>query len=379
MKYYLIAGEASGDLHASHLMTALLERDPDAQFRFFGGDMMAAVGGTLVRHYRDMAYMGFVQVVRHLPTILGNMKFCREDIRAFAPDALILIDYPSFNLKMAKFAKSLGLPVFYYISPKIWAWKEWRVKDIKRYVDRMLCILPFEKEFYARHGFDITYVGNPTLDEITAFLKKPQQPLRVEGGKELSPRPIVGIIAGSRRAEVRENLPRMLEAMRSFDGYQPVIAGAPGLTREFYREVLGPTDVPIVFGQTYELMRHARAALVTSGTATLETALLDTPQVVCYHVGGGPLFYSIMSRVLKVKYVSLVNLIADREIVSELLGYKFTTEAVIEHLRRILPDGEARSRMMAGYGDVRRRLGKPGAPRHAAEAIVRAIDEIRKA
>ena len=371
MKYYLIAGEASGDLHASHLMAALRERDPEARFRFFGGDMMAGVGGELVRHYRDMAYMGFVQVVRHLPEILSLMRTCRADIRAWQPDVVILVDYPSFNLKVARFVKEeLGLPVVYFISPKIWAWKEYRIKQIKRYVDLMLCILPFEREFYARHGFPITYVGNPTLDEVTHYLKNSQRPLRPEGGTELPGRPIVGIIAGSRKAEVKQNLPRMLEAMRRFPQCEPVIAGAPGLTPEFYREVLGEAHVPIVFGQTFELMRHARAALVTSGTATLETALLDTPQVVCYHVGGGPLFYRIMSRVLKVRFVSLVNLIADREVVTELLGYRFTADAVVEELSKILTDGEARSRMMMGYAQVRERLGKPGAPQHAAEAIV---------
>lgn len=374
MRYYLIAGEASGDLHAANLMRELKSEDPKAEFRFFGGDMMAAQGGTLVKHYREMAYMGFVQVIRHLPTILQNMKQCKADILAFRPDVVILVDYPSFNLKIARFVKEkLGVPVHYYISPKIWAWKEWRIKEIKRYVDKMLCILPFETDFYKRHDYPVEYVGNPTVDELTEFLKN-QQDIEPVGLKyELSKKEVVAILAGSRKAEVQANLPRMLEAMRLFPDYQPVIAGAPGLTPDFYRDALGGADVPVIFGETYALLREARAALVTSGTATLETAVLGTPQVVCYHVGGGRLFYEIMSRVLKVRFVSLVNLIVDDEVVPELLGYKFTPEAVADKLGRILPDSEKRRQMLAGYAQMRERLGEVGAPRNAAAIIVKAL------
>lgn len=374
MRYYLIAGEASGDLHAANLMRALKQEDPEAEFRYFGGDMMAAQGGTLVKHYRDMAYMGFVQVIRHLPTILQNMKTCKEDLLAFRPDVVILVDYPSFNLKIARFVKEeLGVPVHYYISPKIWAWKEWRIKEIKQYVDKMLCILPFETDFYNRHNYPVDYVGNPTVDELTEFLKKQQGAVSIIDKYELPKKEVVAILAGSRKAEVQANLPRMLEAMRLFPDYQPVIAGAPGLTPEFYCEVLGSTEVPVIFGETYALLCEARVALVTSGTATLETAVLGTPQVVCYHVGGGRFFYELMSRVLKVRFVSLVNLIVDEEVVPELLGYKFTTEAVAEQLRAILPDGEKRSRMLAGYARMRERLGEVGAPRNAAAIIVKAL------
>ncbi|MEG1522322.1 MAG: lipid-A-disaccharide synthase [Bacteroidales bacterium] len=374
MKYYLIAGEASGDLHAANLMHALKQEDPEAEFRFFGGDLMQAEGGTLVKHYREMAYMGFVQVIKHLPAILRNMRQCQQDILAFRPDVVILVDYPSFNLKIARFVKEhLDIPVHYYISPKIWAWKEYRIKDIKRYVDKMLCILPFETDFYARHQYPVEYVGNPTVDELTDFLKNKKQADSFKHESELSEKQVVAILAGSRKAEVKANLPRMLEVMQAFPQYEPVIAGAPGLTPEFYREVLGDNKIRIVFGKTHELLLNARAALVTSGTATLETAVLNVPQVVCYHVGGGKLFYNIMSRVLKVRFVSLVNLIVDEEVVPELLGYKFTPDRVIEELSAILPEGEKREAMLAGYQRMRRRLGGVGAARNAAASVVKDV------
>lgn len=377
MRYYLIAGEASGDLHAANLMRTLKAEDAQAEFRYFGGDLMQAQGGELVKHYREMAYMGFVQVIRHLPAILRNMKQCQEDILAFRPDVVILVDYPSFNLKIARFVKErLDIPVYYYISPKIWAWKEHRIKQIKRYIDKMFCILPFEVEFYAKHQYPVEYVGNPTVDELTDLLKKHQQENGVKQKTELSEKTIVALLAGSRKAEVKANLPRMLEAMAEFPDYEPVIAGAPGLTPEFYREVLGDSPVRIVFGQTHELLLSARAALVTSGTATLETAVLGVPQVVCYHVGGGRLFYAIMSRVLKVRFVSLVNLIADKEVVCELLGYKFTTARVVEELGKILPDGADRSKMLGGYELMRSKLGDVGAARNAARSIAHELRRI---
>ncbi|MEG2947248.1 MAG: lipid-A-disaccharide synthase, partial [Bacteroidales bacterium] len=328
----------------------------------------------LVKHYREMAYMGFVQVIKHLPAILRNMRQCQQDILAFRPDVVILVDYPSFNLKIARFVKEhLDIPVHYYISPKIWAWKEYRIKDIKRYVDKMLCILPFETDFYARHQYPVEYVGNPTVDELTDFLKNKKQADSFKHESELSEKQVVAILAGSRKAEVKANLPRMLEVMQAFPQYEPVIAGAPGLTPEFYREVLGDNKIRIVFGKTHELLLNARAALVTSGTATLETAVLNVPQVVCYHVGGGKLFYNIMSRVLKVRFVSLVNLIVDEEVVPELLGYKFTPDRVIEELSAILPEGEKREAMLAGYQRMRRRLGGVGAARNAAASVVKDV------
>ena len=374
MRYYLIAGEASGDLHASNLMRALKEKDPQAEFRYFGGDLMQAQGGALVKHYREMAYMGFVQVVRHLPTILKNMKLCQRDIVAFRPDVVILVDYPSFNLKIARFVKeNLDVPVHYYISPKIWAWKEYRVRDIKRYIDKMLCILPFETEFYAKHDYPVVYVGNPTVDELTDLLKNNQSAEAFKQKYELSEKEIVAILAGSRKAEVKANLPKMLDAMESFPEYEPVIAGAPGLTADFYNEVVGNRRVKIVFGETHSLLMNARAALVTSGTATLETAVLGVPQVVCYHVGGGKLFYNLMSKVLKVRFVSLVNLIVDEEVVVELLGYQFTPERVVEELEVLLPDGLCRSNMLKGYARMMKQLGGVGAAEHAANAVLQEL------
>ncbi|MGL4292444.1 MAG: lipid-A-disaccharide synthase [Bacteroidales bacterium] len=372
MKYYLIAGEASGDLHASNLMRALREKDPNAEFRFFGGDLMQAQGGELVKHYRDMAYMGFVQVVRHLPTIMNNMKTCQQDIRSYQPDVVILVDYPSFNLKIARFVKEkLDIPVHYYISPKIWAWKEYRIKEIKKYVDKMLCILPFEESFYAGHDYAVEYVGNPTVDELTVLLQNKTSDKDFRRKYELSGNGIVAILAGSRRAEVRENLPKMLEALKSFPELQPVIAGAPGLTFEFYREILGDSGVKVIFNATHELLLHADVAVVTSGTATLETAVLGVPQVVCYHVGGGRFFYELMSRVLKVKYVSLVNLIVDDHVVAELLGYKFTPDSLIRELRRITEDGREREKMLEGYRRMMQCLGGIGAAEKAAGAVVK--------
>ncbi|MEG1617727.1 MAG: lipid-A-disaccharide synthase [Bacteroidales bacterium] len=374
MKYYLIAGEASGDLHASHLMHALKKEDPQAEFRCFGGDLMQEQGAVVVKHYRDMAFMGFVAVIRNLKTILGNMELCKRDIEAFRPDVVVLVDYPSFNLKIARFVKEkLGIPVYYYISPKIWAWKEYRIKQIKKYIDKMFCILPFEVDFYKKHNYPVDYVGNPTLDELVGNPKKYESGPEFLVENELSEKPIVGILAGSRKQEVKANLPLMLEALKSFPDYQGVIAGAPGLDLSFYKEVLGDAPVRIVFGKTFELLHHSRAALVTSGTATLETALLGVPQVVCYKVGGGKLTFAVMSRILKVRYVSLVNLIADKEVVKELLAHKLTVENIVRELSDILPDGEKRAQMLEGYRQMSDALGAPGAPVKAAKIIVRSL------
>ena len=378
MKYYLIAGEASGDLHASRLMRELKQRDPHAQFRFYGGDAMKAEGGVLVCHYSQLAYMGFVQVALHLREILTGMSRCKQDIATYQPDAIILVDYPGFNLGIAKWVKKkLSAKVFYYISPKIWAWKEYRLKDIRKYVDCMLSILPFEVDYYKKHDYDVTYVGNPTVDEL--------EPLRTENfsreafclAHDLNlNQPIIAILAGSRKAEVMGNLPIMLDAAIRFTCHQVVIAGAPGLSADFYQPILdrfrAVPPVKIVFGETYDLLRSAQVAAVTSGTATLETAFLNVPQVVCYQFRGGKLAYKIMEFALRrIRYVSLVNLLLDSPAVVELLGPYLTANRLYAELSRIEDDCADRRAMLAEYERMRTILGAPGAPERAADAIVR--------
>lgn len=373
MKYYLIVGEASGDLHASHLMAALRREDPQAEFRFFGGDLMAAAGGCApVKHYRDLAYMGFVPVLLHLRTIFANMAFCKRDIVEWQPDALILVDYPGFNLSIAKYIHArTRIPVYYYISPKIWAWKEYRIKNIKRDVDELFSILPFEVDFFeGKHRYPIHYVGNPTLDEVAAFraaYKETRQVFFERNG--LQAKPVIALLAGSRKQEIKDNLPDMIRAASSFGGYQLVLAGAPGIDADYYRAYMGGAEVKVVFGQTYELLSHADAALVTSGTATLETALFRVPQVVCYHTPVGRLIAFLKRHVLKVKYISLVNLIAGREVVRELVADTMTVAQIRTELGRILTDERWRKEMLEGYADVAARLGEPGAPAKAARLI----------
>lgn len=373
MKYYLIVGEASGDLHASHLMAALKEEDPQAEFRFFGGDLMAAVGGTLVKHYRELAYMGFIPVLLHLRTIFANMKRCKRDIAAWQPDVLILVDYPGFNLGIAKYIHArTRIPVYYYISPKIWAWKECRIKNIKRDVDQLFSILPFEVEFFeGKHRYPIHYVGNPTVDEVTAFrasyTESSDDFTRSNG---LSSRPIIALLAGSRKQEIKDNLPDMLRAAAAFPDHQLVLAGAPGISPDYYRRYVGDAQVTVLFGKTYPLLQHARAALVTSGTATLETALFRVPQAVCYHTPMGKVIAFLKRHVLKVKYISLVNLIAGREVVRELVADTMTVEQVRRELERLLHDEEHRRRMLEGYDRMADRLGEAGAPRRAARQLV---------
>jgi lipid-A-disaccharide synthase len=363
MKYYLIAGEASGDLHASHLMRSLKNLDTEADFRFFGGDLMSAVGGTRVRHYQELAYMGFIPVLLHLPTILHNMKMCKRDIAEWQPDCVILVDYPGFNLKIAKYVKSkTNVPVYYYISPKIWAWKEYRIKNIKRDVDELFSILPFEVPFFEqKHHYPIHYVGNPTADEVRAFLSSTPPG---EGAKKT-----IALLAGSRKQEIKDNLPAMLEAVRGYEkDYRIVIAGAPGIEQSYYSLFIGDAPVDIVFNQTYPLLSKAHAALVTSGTATLETALFGVPQVVCYETPLPRLIGWLRKRLLKVKFISLVNLIADREIVTELVADSFSVANIRRELARIL-DGPERQAMLDGYDDVRRALGEEKAPDNAAAMI----------
>ena len=372
MKYYLIAGEASGDLHASHLMAALAARDHQAEFRFFGGDLMVSVGGTQVKHYRDMAYMGFVPVLLHLRTIFANMALCKKDIVAWKPDVLILVDYPGFNLNIAKYIHAhTRIPVYYYISPKIWAWKEYRIKNIKRDVDQLFSILPFEVDFFEKkHQYPIHYVGNPTLNEVEAFRSTYTDNRKTFLEKNALPnKPIIALLAGSRKQEIKDNLPDMIRAASSFPAYQLVLAGAPGIDSTYYKKYVGDADVRIVFEQTYPLLCHAEAALVTSGTATLETALFRVPQAVCYHTPMGKIIAFLKRHVLKVKYISLVNLIAGREIVRELVADTMTVAQMQSELHRLLADKAYRLRMLAGYDEVRAHLGKNGAPMEAAKLI----------
>ena len=373
MKYYLIVGEASGDLHASRLMQSLMQYDLEAEFRFFGGDLMAKVGGTRVKHYRELAYMGFVPVLLHLPTIFKNMKMCQEDIMRWKPDAVILVDYPGFNLSIAKFVKkNTNIPVYYYISPKIWAWKEWRIKAIKRDVKEMFSILPLEVPFYEKkHNYKIHYVGNPTAEEVDNFrhvYSESKDEFCQRNG--LSSKPIIALLAGSRKQEIKDNLPSMLEAARHFEDYQMVVAAAPSITESYYKKFLGDSEAKMVKTQTYELLSHTTVALVTSGTATLETALLNVPQVVCYETPVPKLIRFAFKHIIKVRFISLVNLIADKEIVQELLADRFSIRNIANELYRILPGQTSRERMLADYQLVRDRLGSEVAPDNAARIMV---------
>lgn len=371
MNYFIIAGEASGDLHAANLMREIKAQDANAEFCFFGGDLMAKEGGMLIKHYREMAFMGFIPVLLNLKTILRNMEICKAEIRKFAPDVVILVDYPGFNLKIAKFVKEeLSIPVHYYISPKIWAWKEYRIKAIKKHVDLMLSILPFEVPFYAKHNYPIKYVGNPTLDEIDHYKKNRPKLDNFLQTNNLNTKPIVALVAGSRKQEIKKNLPLMMEAAKSFPDYQFVIAGAPGIDENYYQNYLSNSETKIVFNQTFALLDHAKAALVTSGTATLETALFGVPQAVCYYASGGKFMYFIIDTMLKVTYISLVNLIADREIVKEILGYKATPESLRAELHKLLSDEKYRQSMLDGYDEISQKLGKAGAPEKAANEII---------
>ena len=379
MKYYLIVGEASGDLHASRLMRSLKKYDELAEFRFFGGDLMAAEGGTRVKHYKELAYMGFVPVLLHLGTIFSNMKRCKEDIVAWKPDVVILVDYPGFNLNIAKFLKKNTLiPVYYYISPKIWAWKEWRIKSIKRDVSEMFSILPFEVPFYEqKHKYPVHYVGNPTAQEVAEFRAGYHQTYEEfcrENNLD-SRKPIVALLAGSRLQEIKDNLPAMIEVAERFEDYQMVLAGAPSIEDEYYDKFLEGSPVRVVKNKTYQLLSHTTAALVTSGTATLETALFNVPQVVCYETPLPKLIRFAFNHVLKVDYISLVNLVANKEVVPEMFADKFTIDGIANELYKIMPGQPARERMLAEYQEVLRELGSKVAPDEAASIMV---DLLRK-
>ena len=379
MKYYLIVGEASGDLHASRLMRSLKKYDELAEFRFFGGDLMVAEGGTRVKHYKELAYMGFVPVLLHLGTIFSNMKRCKEDIVAWKPDVVILVDYPGFNLNIAKFLKKNTLiPVYYYISPKIWAWKEWRIKSIKRDVSEMFSILPFEVPFYEqKHKYPVHYVGNPTAQEVAEFRAGYHQTYEefCQENNLDSRKPIVALLAGSRLQEIKDNLPAMIEVAERFEDYQMVLAGAPSIEDEYYDKFLEGTPVRVVKNKTYQLLSHTTAALVTSGTATLETALFNVPQVVCYETPLPKLIRFAFNHVLKVDYISLVNLVANKEVVPEMFADKFTIDGIANELYKIMPGQPARERMLAEYQEVLRELGSKVAPDEAAFVMV---DLLRK-
>lgn len=368
MHYFLIAGEASGDLHASQLITALRSADPDARFTFLGGDLMAhAAGCSPVVHYREMAFMGFSEVIRHLPTVLRNLRRARRALRDARPDAFIPVDYPSFNLKVARTAAAENIPVYYFISPKLWAWKSWRVREIRRTVRRMLAIFPFEPQWYAARGFHADYVGNPSVAEVDTAIAAAPNREEFLNRHSLRDRPIIALLPGSRRSEVRNNLPVMEAAARRFPQYRAVIAGAPGLDDAFYASL---TRLPVVRHATFPLLRHARAALVTSGTATLETALAGVPQVVCYRSNGSRISYSIMERILKIRHVSLPNIIAGRTVVPEMLLHNCTPELVAAELTPLLRDGTAaRTAQLQGYADIRALLGTSDAAAAAARLI----------
>lgn len=378
MKYFISAGEASGDLHASELIKALKALDLNAKFDFLGGDLMAETAGNApIIHYRDMAFMGFVDVIKHLGAVTGNLKTAKQAISDGHPDAVILVDYPSFNLRLASHAYKLGIPVYYYISPKVWAWKEGRVKQIKKFVRRMYSILPFEVEFYFnRHGYEVDYVGNPSAEEVDARI--PSLPTQAEFAKvhNLDPdRPIIALVPGSRVSEIKNNMAIMAEVASRHPEYQAVVAGAPSIDDSLYRSL---TQLPVVHGATFQLVGAADVALVTSGTATLEAALLGTPQVVCFRHGGSKLVYNMYKRLLKIPFVSLPNLIANQAVVPEMLMHLCTADSVDKELTKILPDTPGRKAQFDGYAVMRQRLGTNKAATTAAGLLTDDLKRLKK-
>ncbi|MDF3029384.1 MAG: lipid-A-disaccharide synthase [Fluviicola sp.] len=366
-KLYIISGEASGDLHGSNVMKELYAEQPDLDIRFWGGDKMQAVGGTMAKHIRELAFMGFVEVLMNLPTILRNIRFCKEDILKFQPDALLLIDYPGFNMRIAEWAKKNNIKVYYYISPTVWAWKENRVHKIKRDVYKLYCILPFEEAFYQKYHYDVEYVGHPLLDEIEQYRELPKQELKISAGNK----PIIAMLPGSRKQELRTKLPVMLPLVDLFPQYHFVIAGAPNMDIAIYKELIGDKQVDVVYGQTYPLLQQSEAAVVTSGTATLETGLFEIPQVVCYI--GNAISYQIAKRLVNVKYISLVNLILDKEAVTELIQNDCTTERLAKELSLVIEGGNKRTQVLEDYSRLKAMLGKGGASRKVAQSVLKTI------
>lgn len=366
MKYYIIAGEASGDLHGSNLMKALLKEDKKAEIRFWGGDLMQAVGGTLVKHYRDLAFMGFVEVLFNLKTILNNIKICKDDITQFQPDVIIFIDYPGFNMRIAQWAKEKGIKTHYYISPQIWAWKESRIKSIKRDVDKMYVILPFEKDFYEKkHHYPVEFVGHPLIDAIQN--QKPIDAATFRAENNLEEKPVIALLPGSRKQEITKMLSVMLSVVDDFPDYQFVIAGAPSQEFAFYESFITNKNIKFISNKTYDLLKIAHAALVTSGTATLETALFKVPEVVCYK--GNSISYQIAKRIITLKYISLVNLIMDKEVVTELIQDDCNTKNIKKELTKIL-DSEYRKNLLAQYDALEQKLGGTGASEKTAQLII---------
>ncbi len=373
MKYYIISGEASGDLHASNLVKAIRLNDSTAQFRGWGGDLMRSAGVDVVKHYEELAFMGFLEVIANLRTILRNINVCKEDILAYQPDALILIDYPGFNLRIAKFAKLQGLKVYYYISPQVWAWKQSRVHDIKRDVDKMLVILPFEKIFYEKFAMDVDFVGHPLLDAIAE--RKSTNPQLSSDLQQIinKGKPIIALLPGSRRQEISVMLPLMLSVIPEFSRFSFVVAAAPSIEQSFYTGICGSTDVSVIEGKTYELLENAHAALVTSGTATLETALYRVPEVVCYK--GNMISYQIAKRLIKVDYISLVNLVLGRESIKELIQAELNTTNLIKELKKVASDDDVRKRILNDYDELITLLGNEGASARAAEVIIHDLQQ----
>jgi lipid-A-disaccharide synthase len=367
MKYYIIAGEASGDLHAANLMKELKALDPSAQFRCWGGDHMQAAGAELVKHYRSLAFMGFTEVILNLRTILGNLAFCKKDISEFKPDVVILVDYPGFNLRVAKFAHQSGLKVFYYISPQVWAWKQSRVHSIKKYVDRMFVILPFEKEFYKRFGVDVDFVGHPLHDAIAGDVTTSSSgEFRIRHG--IGELPLIALLPGSRKQEIERVLPIMLSVVPDFAEYQFVVAGVSSVGHGFYEKMIEASSAHIIFDETRELLRNSEVALVTSGTATLETAMIGIPQVVCYK--GGKLSYLIARQLIKVPFISLVNLIAGKQVVDELIQNKLDRQSLVYALKRILPGQDNRTRILSDYAELIMQLGSEKASEKTARLML---------
>ena len=366
MKYYIIAGEASGDLHASNLVAEIKKKDKKAEFRGCGGDLMKAQGVDLLKHYRTMAYMGFVEVAVNLRKVLGNIAQCKKDILEYQPDAVILVDYPGFNFRIADFAHDKGFKVLYYISPQLWAWKRRRVKKVKRSVDKMLVILPFEEEFYKQYGVDVTYVGNPLLDELAKF-GTANRSIFLRRNSLGEKREIIALLPGSRYQEVKRVLPVMLKAASHFPDYQFVVAGVSSLDKSLYKKILGNSDVFLIENQTYELLQNSSAAVVTSGTATLETALLTVPEVVCYKATG--FSYFLAKWMIKVKFISLVNLVMDKEVVKELIQGEMTEENIVKELELLLHNSKRQRKLLEDYEELKDRLGSAGASEKAAEVI----------
>lgn len=371
LKIYTIAGEASGDLHGANLMKALLVENPNIDFRFWGGDLMQDVAGKPVKHIKELAFMGFVEVLMNLKTILTNIKFCKKDILAFKPDAIVLIDYPGFNLRIAEWAKAQNIRVYYYISPQVWAWKQSRVHKIKRFVDEMFVILPFEKDFYKKFDFEVEYVGHPLLDAIEQYKEKEFSPKEFREKWNLGDKPVIAILPGSRKQEVNVKLPIMLNALKGMDQYEFIIAAAPSLDEAFYAPLISGSNMRIIHNATYDILGISEAALVTSGTATLETALLNVPEVVCYK--GSPISYVIAKNLIKIKYISLVNLIMDREVVVELIQSECNEKRIREELNLIIEGGSKRKAVLESYHDLREILGGGGASKKVARSLLKTI------